>query len=150
VNRQLIINPMETSTTLAPVTDKVRYMTTEALLDWLAETDHHEAPEIRAAFLWLVSSAARKAARTKISDRDARLLDLEKLLDEKEARIAQLEKVVGYTEQVKDRVSERDSVISQLQSDLATVLFDLNRAKRRASQLEEESDASPRKILRIV
>jgi hypothetical protein len=152
VNRQLIINPLET-TTLAPVTSKVRYMTTEALLDWLAETDHHEAPEIRAALLWLVSSAARRAARTKITDRDARLSDLEKLLDEKDARIAELEKVVGYTEQVKDRVSERDSVISQLQTDLANVLFDLNRAKRRAAQLEESDDdecATPRKRLRVL
>jgi hypothetical protein len=50
VNGQLIINPMET-TTLAPVTAKVRYLTTEALLDWLADCDHHEGPEIRASLL---------------------------------------------------------------------------------------------------
>jgi chromosome segregation ATPase len=99
--------------------------------------------------MWLVSSAARRAARTKIADRDARLLDLEKSLDEKDARIAELEKLVGYTEQVKERVSERDSVIAQLQVDLANVLFDLNRAKRRVAQLEESGDdyEPPRKVV---
>jgi uncharacterized coiled-coil protein SlyX len=67
------------------------------------------------AFVWLVSAAARRAARNRIAERDARIKDLEKL---------------------KDRVAERDSVISQLQSDLGNVLFDLNRAKRRVDSLE--------------
>jgi hypothetical protein len=110
----IIVNPLET-TTLAPVTAEVRYMSTDALLDWLTDLEHPEAPEIRAAFVWLVSAAARRAARNRIAERDARIKDLEKL---------------------EDRVFERDSVISQLQSDLGNVLFDLNRAKRRVDTLE--------------
>jgi hypothetical protein len=148
IKGQLIINPLET-TTLAPVTAKVRYLTTEALLDWLADCDHHEASDIRASLMWLVSSAARRAARTKIADRDARILELEKFLDDKDARIAELERLMEYTEQVKDRVSERDSVITQLQTDLANVLFDLGRAKRRVTQLEESGGdyEPPRKVV---
>jgi chromosome segregation ATPase len=100
-----------------------------------------------------VSAAARRAARTKITDRDVRILELEKCLDDKDARIADLESLVEYTEKVKDRVSERDSVITQLQTDLANVLFDLNRAKRRVTQLEEsvnDGDYEPvRKVIRL-
>jgi uncharacterized coiled-coil protein SlyX len=108
----IIVNPLE-ATTIAPVTADVRYMTTDAFLRWLEDVDHPEACDIRAAFMWLVSSACRRAACSRIKERDARIQELE------------------------DRVAERDSVISQLQFDLANVLHDYQKTKRRADALEE-------------
>jgi hypothetical protein len=133
VKGHLIVNPMET-TSMAPITTTVRYMTTECLMDWLAEVDNPWAVEMRASLMWVLCYAGRRAGRSKIAERDARIDELERRIED--------------AEKMDDRLAERDSVISQLQSDLGRVLFDLDRAKRRMTTLEKsvmetasESDA---------
>jgi hypothetical protein len=72
----LIVNPMETNCVI-PLTETVRYVTVEGMLDWLAQADHPDAPEVRGALLWLYSYASRRAARMKLASSEAVISQLE-------------------------------------------------------------------------
>jgi hypothetical protein len=87
IEHHTIINPMETNC-VAPLTDEVRYLTTEGLLDWLAIAEHPDAAEIRGALLWIYSYASRRAARMKLASSEAVIAQLEtELADAIQARV---------------------------------------------------------------